>query len=65
MTFDEFWNRLVEKNPHLSNENTVMKITVASFRKSVKQAFEMGKPANAPTQGSVIDDLMGYFGGKR
>lgn len=42
MTFEQYWQRLVEKNPSLSKEDTRMVLTVGSFKRSTRKAFEVG-----------------------
>ncbi len=40
--FEEYWSRLVRKNPGLADETLVMKITVASLRRQVAKAHHNG-----------------------
>lgn len=45
MTFDEYWQSLVAKNPQLCDDENKMRITIAAFRKSIRQAYDMGHDA--------------------
>lgn len=59
MTFDEFWAALQKKNPDLKEGDT-MKITVDSFKRSMRQAFEMGERKASPSSvGGVFEELFG------
>lgn len=54
MTFTQFWQALQKRNAGLSDPENKMTITVASFERSLKQAYEMGvgsvpKPAKSST----------------
>lgn len=48
MKFEAFWQRLCEKNPELRDETGTMKINVASFKRSMRQAHDMGVREQAP-----------------
>jgi|GEM_PF-5117838 len=63
MTFDDYWQRLVEKNPGLRLDDTVMKITVRSFKSSLRQAYEVAKEHSAK-QNAFLNDLLGRVSGK-
>jgi hypothetical protein len=44
VTFDQYWLNLKERNPGLKlGDDSTMKISVASFEKSLRQAFEIGE----------------------
>jgi hypothetical protein len=41
MTFEEYWKALEQKNEHLREGNS-LKMEIASFKRSLRQAFDMG-----------------------
>lgn len=47
MTFDEYWQRLCDKNPSLKEESAVMKITVAKFKEAIHRAFDVDSATKA------------------
>lgn len=64
MTFDEYWERLVAKNPSLANDENGMKMTVGSFKKALRQSFDMArKPPDMPnlSGGESFPDLLRKF----
>lgn len=40
--FDEYWKRLVEKNPHLANPDAKMTLQVKEFEKAMRRAYDAG-----------------------
>lgn len=68
MMFNDFWARLVASNPDLTDPDTVMRIPVASFKRSMRQSFEMGQASGAvasdptkqtDTASSIFEDIFG------
>jgi len=51
--FDDYWKRLQARTPPLSDDETVMRITVASFQKSLRAAYHAGYEAGAELGGKV------------
>lgn len=43
MNWTQFWENLCKRNPDLMDDTTRMTITVANYRRGLKQAFEMGE----------------------
>lgn len=61
MTFEEFWRALEQKNPDMK-EGATMTITVDSFKRSMRQSFEMGQKHPSPNSGGdLLDELLGGF----
>jgi hypothetical protein len=57
MKFDDYWKSLVAKNPALAVDENVMRISVANFRKSLKQAHEKGGGDE-----SAMEKILGKLG---
>ncbi len=59
MTFEQYWQRLIEKNPGLRDDSAKMTISVTSFRRSMQQAFDTGQDSIRGRVGRVKPgDLM-------
>lgn len=68
MTKEEYWNKLMEKNPSFRNES--VKVSTRSLKAIIFQAFEKGcemglkcdkKPQNEPKK-TYLDSLNALFG---
>ncbi len=55
--FVDYWARLQAKNPGLASDESTMKITVASFRKSLEQAHEDGQAGTTKILDTFADKL--------
>lgn len=60
-SFDEYWEALATKNPAL-RDSAKMTITVESFQRQMRQAFEQGKNSGIEASaqvGSLMDKIFG------
>ena len=61
MTWESLWTKMVAKNPGFEDDSVVMEITVASFRKALKQAYEIGEKHGEESQRKVTSSLGDLF----
>lgn len=57
MTFEQYWDQLRTRNPGLAKDDTKMTITVASFRRSMRQSYDQGADHKKPTKPKEDDSL--------
>lgn len=59
MTFDDYWEKLETKNSELKQGSTEMSISVGSFRKVMRHAFNAGVLSNTASTESAARDFGG------
>ena len=64
MKWSEYWDALTKRNPALNDGTTKMTITVDSFQRSMKQAFEQGEVQGRKNaqSGDKVKSMFGGFG---
>ena len=62
-TFYDYWCQLCSKNPQLADGSRKMTISVASFEKQLRRAYEAGTSSRDSSGRSKLDDLFRDFGG--
>lgn len=57
MNFNQYWTKLTKSNKSLSNPDTEMKISVASFKKQLEKAFKAGRAKTTAQAAKEFEDL--------
>ena len=68
MTFSSYWQKLLRINQQMSDdESQKMTITVGSFKKSLKRAYDVGRKDESESRKpeSMFDSLDSIFGNKK